>query len=86
MCRMPAESIAAIFEHEKSDMCLVLARAAGLSWLTTKLLLILQSGGTVGSDQDMAIAKDNFDKLQPATAQRVVRFYQVRKAAGAGNA
>src|SRR5262245_37271900 len=86
MCRMPAESIAAIFENEKSDMCLVLARAAGLSWPTTKLLLILQSGRAGVSDQDAEIAKDNFDKLQPATAQRVVRFYQARKAAGAGNA
>jgi hypothetical protein len=34
------------------------------------------------SEQDLERAKDNFDKLQPATAQRVVRFYQVRNSAG----
>ena len=82
MARMPNEAVEAIFEHEKSDMCLVLARAAGLSWPTTKLLLIMQSGRAGVSDQDAEIAKDNFEKLQPATAQRVVRFYQARKAVG----
>jgi uncharacterized protein (DUF2336 family) len=82
MTKMPNEAVEAIFEHEKSDMCLVLARAAGLSWPTTKLLLIMQSGRAGVSDQDAEIAKDNFEKLQPATAQRVVRFYQARKTVG----
>ena len=78
---IPIGAVEAIFEHDKSDMCLVLARAAGLSWLTTKLLLLLHAAGTGVSDQDLEIAKDNFEKLQPVTAQRVVRFYQVRQSA-----
>jgi|SRR5262245_12143520 len=81
LCGIPIESVENIFCNDKSDMCLVLARAAGLSWLCTKLLLLLQAGGAGISDQDLAGAKDNFEKLQPATAQRVVRFYQVRQTA-----
>ena len=79
LCGIPIESVENIFCNDKFDMCLVLARAAGMSWLATKLLLLLQANGTGISDQDLAGAKDNFEKLQQATAQRVVRFYQVRQ-------
>ena len=33
------------------------------------------------SAQDLEKARLSFERLQPATAQRVVRFYQVRQAA-----
>jgi len=79
LCGIPIDAIENIFCNDKSDMCLVLARASGLSWLATKLLLLLQSSGSGVSDQDLAGAKDNFEKLQQATAQRVIRFYQVRQ-------
>ena len=81
LCGIPIESVENIFCNDKSDMCLVLARAAGMSWLATKLLLLLQAGGSGVSDQDLSGAKDNFEKLQQATAQRVIRFYQVRQSA-----
>jgi hypothetical protein len=32
--------------------------------------------------QTIDAARHNFDRLQPATAQRVVRFYQVRNSPG----
>jgi cytochrome c553 len=60
-------------------MALVVARAAGFGWPTAKQILLMQSAAGSLSEQDMAKAKDNFEKLQPSTAQRVVRFYQVRK-------
>jgi len=82
LCGLPLEAVEGIFENDKSDMCLVLARAAGLSWPTAKLILLMQSAGGGLSGQDLECAKDNFDKLQPAKAQRVVRFYKVRQTAG----
>lgn len=84
ICGVPIEAVENIFQNEKSDVCLVLARAAGLSWLTTKLMLLMQAGDSGVSDQDLAGAKDNFEKLQQQTAQRVIRFYQVRQSAGKG--
>jgi hypothetical protein len=84
LCGISVETVEQIMLQEKSDVPLVLARAAGLSWLTTKVILMLQSGGSGVSDQDLAVAKDNFEKLQPATAQRVIRFHQVRQNAGKG--
>jgi uncharacterized protein (DUF2336 family) len=82
LCGLPIEVIESTFQGDNSDMCLVIARAAGLSWPTAKQILLLQSTAGSLSEQDLARAKDNFEKLQPATAQRVVRFYQVRKNAG----
>jgi uncharacterized protein (DUF2336 family) len=82
LCGLPIEVIESTFQGDNSDMCLVIARAAGLSWPTAKQILLLQSTAGSLSEQDLARAKDNFEKLQPATAQRVVRFYQVRNSAG----
>jgi uncharacterized protein (DUF2336 family) len=79
VCGLPIEVIENTFQGDNSDMSLVIARAAGFSWPTAKQILLLQSTAGSLSEQDLARAKDNFEKLQPATAQRVVRFYQVRQ-------
>jgi len=79
MCGLPIEVVENTFQGENSDMALVVARAAGFGWPTAKQILLIQSAAGSLSEQDLAKAKDNFEKLQPATAQRVVRFYQVRK-------
>jgi uncharacterized protein (DUF2336 family) len=81
LCGLPIEVIENTFQGDNPDMCLVVARAAGFSWPAAKQILLLQSTAGSVSEQDLARAKDNFEKLQPATAQRVVRFYQVRKTA-----
>jgi hypothetical protein len=47
-------------------------------------MLLLQAGGSGLSDQDLAGAKDNFEKPQQATAQCIIRFYQVRQSATRG--
>lgn len=65
----------------ESDLVLILARAAGLQWTTTKSVISLLSSGR-GSQQDLEAAEANFNRLQVATAQRVIRFYQVRQTAG----
>jgi len=79
LCGLPIEVVENTFQGDNGDMALVVARAAGFSWPTAKQILLLQSAAGSLSEQDMAKAKDNFEKLQPQTAQRVVRFYQVRK-------
>jgi len=82
LCGLPIDVVENTFQSDNSDMSLVVARAVGFSWPTAKQILLMQSTAGSLSEQDLANAKDNFEKLQPATAQRVVRFYQVRKNAG----
>jgi hypothetical protein len=50
-----------------------------MTWPTAKL--ILEMRGSL-SRQAVETARKHFERLQPTTAQRVVRFYQVRHASG----
>jgi uncharacterized protein (DUF2336 family) len=65
----------------ESDFALILAKAAGLSWPTTKQICILRRKAFRYSPQAIDAARHNFDRLQPATAQRLVRFYNERHSA-----
>jgi uncharacterized protein (DUF2336 family) len=83
LCRLPIESVERIMSDKRvdGDLVLILAKASGLSWSTAKLICILRRGEGGLSAQDLEKARISFERLQPATAQRVVRFYQVRQAA-----
>jgi uncharacterized protein (DUF2336 family) len=83
MCRLPPKEIeqAVIGNQSEAELVLIVARAAGLSWATTKTILIMPDSGHGSSPQDLEAAQKNFERLQVATAQRVVRFYQVRQSA-----
>lgn len=62
----------------ESDFPLILAKAAGLSWPTVKHICILRRKAFRFSPQAIEAARHSFDRLQPATAQRLVRFYNER--------
>jgi hypothetical protein len=64
-----------------SDFALILAKAAGLSWPTVKHICILRRKVFRFSPQAIESARHNFERLQPKTAQRLVRFYNERHAA-----
>ena len=64
-----------------SDFALILAKAAGLSWPTVKHICILRRKVFRFSPQAIETARHSFDRLQTATAQRLVRFYNERHAA-----
>ncbi len=65
----------------ESDFALILAKAAGLSWPTAKQICILRRKAFRYSPQSMETARHSFDRLQTATAQRLVRFYNERHSA-----
>ena len=65
----------------ENDFALILAKAAGLSWPTTKQICILRRKAFRYSPQAIDAARHSFDRLQPATAQRLVRFYNERHSA-----
>jgi uncharacterized protein (DUF2336 family) len=65
----------------ESDFALILAKAAGLSWPTTKQICTLRRKSFRLSPQTVDAARQSFDRLQAATAQRLVRFYNERHSA-----
>lgn len=79
----PRELVESIMSDRRgeNDYALLLAKAAGLSWSTAMQLCILRRGP--GSMPPAAIesARKNYEKLQTETAQRVVSFYNQRRAA-----
>ncbi|HET7849678.1 MAG TPA: DUF2336 domain-containing protein [Pseudolabrys sp.] len=85
LCAVPVEVVDRLLNGDRPDPVLILARAAGFGWQTVREILSViarRSGSKAASSQALESAQENFERLTPATAQRVVRFWQVRQGAG----
>ncbi len=65
---------------ERPDPILILCKSAGWEWPTAKALIMARSGKQGTSSAALDTAFSNFERLSPATAQRVMRFWQARPA------
>jgi uncharacterized protein (DUF2336 family) len=65
-----------------TEPVLILAKAAGCSWTTTKALLVMQSAGRRLSPDELKLALATFERLNQETARRVVKFYERRSKSG----
>ena len=81
LCAVPVEVVDRLMNGERADPVLILARAVGFGWLTVKASLNGRPGGKP-SPQTLEVARENFERLTATTAQRVVRFWQVRQGTG----
>ena len=75
---VPIETADRLVNGERPDPILILCKAAGFAWATARAIIMVRPGGKGTSHQALDIAFGNFEKLSPATAQRVLRFWQVR--------
>jgi uncharacterized protein (DUF2336 family) len=75
---VPIEVVDRLVNGDRPDPVLILARAAGFSWPTVRAILAARPGLKLTA-QTLDAGRENFDRLTPATAQRVVRFWQVRQ-------
>jgi hypothetical protein len=82
VCGVPVEVVDRLMGGERYDPVLILARSAGFGWETTRAIITTVPGARGTSTQAIEAARDNFDRLSTTTAQRVVRFWQVRQAIG----
>ena len=78
---VPIEVVDRLVNGERADPVLILARAAGFSWPTVRAIMTARPGLKLTA-QTLDAGRENFDRLTPATAQRVVRFWQVRQDGG----
>ena len=62
-------------QSERSDIILVIARAIGLKWATTKLILQLWAGPKILPPDEMERSLAAFEQLPPATAAHLLRFH-----------
>jgi uncharacterized protein (DUF2336 family) len=76
---IPVSAVDKIVSGERRDSILVLGKALGLDWPTVRALLALRSPeARISSATDLDLARANFERLAPATAQRVVKFWKGR--------
>ena len=80
LSRVPRELVENVMDdwRGENDFLLMLAKAAGLSWPTAMQICGLRRG----TPQVTEHTRRSFERLQQTTAQKVVRFYNQRRAAG----
>jgi uncharacterized protein (DUF2336 family) len=81
LCAVPVEVVDRLMSGERADPVLILARSAGFGWPTVREVVSARPGPKA-TESTLDAAYENFEKLTAATAQRVVRFWQVRQGTG----
>jgi uncharacterized protein (DUF2336 family) len=76
---VPIETIDRLMVGDRPDPILILCKAAGYSWTTARAIIMARPSAKGTSTPAIDAAFANFEKLSPSTAQRVVRFWQVRQ-------
>jgi uncharacterized protein (DUF2336 family) len=78
LCQVPLEVVDRLMAAERPDPVLILCKSAGFGWQTARAIMTARPGRQGTSTQGLDEAHGNFERLSPPTAQRVVRFWQVR--------
>ncbi|MDB5502298.1 MAG: hypothetical protein JWR89_2200 [Tardiphaga sp.] len=69
-----------LLKGDRDDPILILGKSIGISWATVRALMVLRLGpGRSPAAADVEEARQNFERLVPATAQRVLTFWQTRE-------
>jgi len=79
LSKVPVNVADRLMAGERPDPVLILCKAAGMSWPTVKSIIVGRPDGKATSSQGLEFAFDNYGRLSASTAQRVVRFWQVRQ-------
>jgi Uncharacterised protein conserved in bacteria (DUF2336) len=77
VCAVPVEVIARLMKDDRVDPVLILSRAGGFGWPTVRAIIGLRPSEKI-DERALDVARENFERLTAPTAQRVLRFWQVR--------
>ena len=75
----PIEMAERAILNDNPGVVQVIAKAAGCSWATVKALLLMTVAERRMSEKDLDRARDNFERLETRTAERVLAFYKARR-------
>ena len=82
LCNVSVDVIERAMLHDKPETILILAKAAKLSWSTTKAILSFPVRQRRISSVEIEQCLASFERLSFATAQKIVDFYKIRRATG----
>lgn len=74
---VPVTTVETMMIESRSEGLMVLAKVAGLSWQSLKLIFELR--GKISETENIEDHKSSYDMLRPSTAQQVLRFYRMRQ-------
>jgi hypothetical protein len=79
MCAASVELVDDVVFSERRDALLVPCKAVGLDWQTVQAIYKARGTRRPISDGDLGQARVDYAKLTQTTAQRVLRYWQVRE-------
>lgn len=82
-CELPQDFVEVALRQERAEMILIIAKAAGVSWLGLRATLAARAGGRASASAKIAHLLASYERLKPATAQEIVRFHRARRQAAA---
>jgi uncharacterized protein (DUF2336 family) len=79
LCAVPIDVIDRLMADERPDPLLILGKAIGFGWPSVRAIITMRPSLHPISSEALDEAFGNLQRLSPATAQRVVRFWQARQ-------
>ncbi len=81
LCSLPIGAVERALVHDNADQILLLAKSIGLSWYTTKAILLIHNTAGHNSARASEQWHARFVKLKPETARTAIQFYRLRERA-----
>jgi uncharacterized protein (DUF2336 family) len=81
MSKVPLDVVERLMGSERPDPVLILGKSVGFGWRTVQAIIVTRAKANRMPMLGLEAAAANFEKLSPSTAQRVVRFWQLRQSA-----
>ncbi len=82
LCEAPMTLVQNLLQNGHREAFLIPCKAAWLSWPTVHVMLTSRTIGRPMSYQDLETARKDYAKLSVSSAQRVLRFWQIRHSVG----
>jgi uncharacterized protein (DUF2336 family) len=79
LAKVPINIVDRLMGNSRPDPVLLLCKAIGLAWPTVRAIVMMRPNGKGSSSQGLDAAFASYGRLSASTAQRVVRFWQVRQ-------
>ena len=76
---VPIDVLDRLMGGDRPDPVLILCKAIGFGWPTVRAIMTANPASRAATSQALDNAYANFERLSPSTAQRVVRFWQVKQ-------
>jgi uncharacterized protein (DUF2336 family) len=83
---IPSDAVERVLLNQRADVVLVIAKAVGLSSITTEALVRLRAADRGMSAEDVAQALAKFNRLPRDSARRVLNFFRIRLEKGSAPA